>query len=338
MRDLSPYILAMDEACPCGPNLEYDSAFLALERLATPDEERGVGATVRQAQEPDWRDVARMAETLALRTRDLRVVLCVAQAWLALEALPAMADGLAVVQALLEQHWEHVHPCLDDGDPTERINALALLGADPGILGHLRRCTVIAIERVGVVTQRDLRTLAETASSTDDDDLHKTLREHVATVFGHAGHSRLQEIDAVAVRAIGHLEAIGQVFAMHTPGRGPDIEPCIRELGILRREVQAYLPMDSAQAPACVSPSPENEATDASPADAVHRLPRSLDADEIRHRLDEICQWYAANEPASPVPVILRRARGLIGLDFTSLLEAVAPGGLTEFRSLAGED
>jgi type VI secretion system protein ImpA len=35
---------------------------------------------------------------------------------------------------------------------------------------------------------------------------------------------------------------------------------------------------------------------------------------------------------------ILRRAHGLVGLGFAELLKALAPGGLTEFQNIAGDD
>jgi type VI secretion system protein ImpA len=54
--------------------------------------------------------------------------------------------------------------------------------------------------------------------------------------------------------------------------------------------------------------------------------------------LDEICAWYARNEPSSPVPPLLRRASRLVGLSFTELLRTLAPGGLSEFQQLSGED
>jgi len=54
--------------------------------------------------------------------------------------------------------------------------------------------------------------------------------------------------------------------------------------------------------------------------------------------LDEICAWYARNEPSSPVPPLLRRASRLVGLSFADLLRTLAPGGLSEFQQLSGDD
>lgn len=329
---------ALEAHPPCGPNLEYDPDFLALERLAKPQEERGVGDTVRQAQEPEWKEVARLAESLAERTRDLRVSLYLAHAWLARDGIAEFADGLALLRCLLEDHWADVHPLQEDDDPTERINALAALSADPGILGSLRHVTVITLERVGSVRMRDLRILVDATATDDaDDKAILTLAEHVQAVLVQAGEERLLALDASATLAVDHLEAIARVFATRTPGMGPGIDPLVRELGVLRKGLRPYLSV-TATATDVPDETTETDLGNALPSTPTTSLPKTLDAEEIRRRLDEICTWYAANEPASPVPVVLRRARGLIGMDFATLLQAVAPGGLSEFRSLAGTD
>ena len=53
--------------------------------------------------------------------------------------------------------------------------------------------------------------------------------------------------------------------------------------------------------------------------------------------LDRICDYYAANEPSSPVPIILNRAKGLVSKDFFEILQDVAPDGMNQFQSLSGQ-
>ncbi|ASW03535.1 hypothetical protein CJU94_35895 (plasmid) [Paraburkholderia aromaticivorans] len=55
-------------------------------------------------------------------------------------------------------------------------------------------------------------------------------------------------------------------------------------------------------------------------------------------RLDEICEYYARVEPSSPLPVLLKRARRLVGKSFADVLRDIAPGGLSELQVLAGPD
>jgi type VI secretion system protein ImpA len=52
--------------------------------------------------------------------------------------------------------------------------------------------------------------------------------------------------------------------------------------------------------------------------------------DDVIRALDRICAYYERNEPGSPVPFALRRAKEWISLDFMAILEDIAPGSLQE--------
>ena len=56
---------------------------------------------------------------------------------------------------------------------------------------------------------------------------------------------------------------------------------------------------------------------------------------DVIGRLDHICQWYRSNEPSSPVPVMLERAKQMVSRDFLTLLMELAPDGASQFRSIA---
>jgi type VI secretion system protein ImpA len=58
-------------------------------------------------------------------------------------------------------------------------------------------------------------------------------------------------------------------------------------------------------------------------------------ADVVR-LLERICAWYARAEPSSPVPLLLQRARGLVEMNFTELMEELAPDGLNQLAQISG--
>ncbi|MBN3729297.1 type VI secretion system protein TssA, partial [Burkholderia sp. Ac-20379] len=74
---------------------------------------------------------------------------------------------------------------------------------------------------------------------------------------------------------------------------------------------------------------------EAAPAAAARPDTIASQADVIR-RLDELCEYYERAEPSSPLPVLLKRARRLVGKSFAEVLEDIAPGGMSELRTLAG--
>jgi len=54
--------------------------------------------------------------------------------------------------------------------------------------------------------------------------------------------------------------------------------------------------------------------------------------------LDRLCAYYAHAEPSSPVPVLLRRARKLVGVRFADAVCELAPAGTEQVRHWIGLD
>ncbi|MEX1828681.1 type VI secretion system protein TssA [Luteibacter sp. CQ10] len=335
--DTTEHLLApLADDAPCGPNLEYDADFLKLDALAAPRPERAVGDAVKQAEEPEWREVLAQADALATRTRDVRIAIHLAMAWMKTAGVPAWSRGIGLVRDLLERYWDDVHPRLEDGDPVERINALAAISAADGMFGYLRHVPVLRAERVGSFCLRDVRAMNGSLRGNDDAVVRADASpEAIEAVMQNVDDASLLEVDTAVAGAIDHLDAIGRLFDERTPGMGPDFEALRRELrelhGFLHAQVTVRMPQ-AAQA------EPEAVVDDTAP-EALHAPGRGpiRGTDDVCRMLDEICAWYAQHEPSSPVRPMLRRARGLVGLGFGELLRAIAPGGYSEFQQLAGD-
>ena len=145
---------------PCGPDLEYDPSFLSLEQAVNGRPEVQYGETVIAAVPPDWTWTETLCTELLSRTRDLRVIACLARCRLVRNGVAGLADGLAVTAGLLESQWDHVHPQLDasdGGDPTARINALAAFVDSTGILGDLLDTPIVpqVSSQTAVLTLRE---------------------------------------------------------------------------------------------------------------------------------------------------------------------------------------
>jgi type VI secretion system protein ImpA len=59
---------------------------------------------------------------------------------------------------------------------------------------------------------------------------------------------------------------------------------------------------------------------------------------DVREALDRICQYYKEHNPSSPVPLLLHRAKRLVGKDFREVVEELIPNALAEIDSLSGVD
>jgi len=87
---------------PCGEYLEYDAAYLELAKNIEGKPEDPL--TGEKAQPPVWRDIQKETLSLLQRTKDLQVVLYLLRAWIHLEGVVGLRNGLKLLDGLLEKY------------------------------------------------------------------------------------------------------------------------------------------------------------------------------------------------------------------------------------------
>jgi len=334
----------VDDETPTGPNLEYDPAFTELDRIATPTSERAMGESLKAAEEPDWDRVAGAAESLLARTKDLRVAVHLVTARTRKVGLPGWTAGLGLIRGLLEAYWEGVHPQLDeddDHDPTARVNALMPLGDPQGTLRFFRLATFVQSPRLGRFSLRDLRvaTGATSASSLADDSLPPTFIDLEACCMD-CPDEQLPESAALLATALEHATSITSLVREKLGTASPDLSHLCGDIEELKKFVDAQL---MRRFPARLEDQAAAEhlsdcvGTMTAPSARSNEGKISGHADVVRC-IDEICEYYEQIEPSSPLPILLKRARRLVGKTFADVLKDIAPGGLAELQMLSGPD
>jgi len=342
--DPAPLLADIDEAAPAGENLEFDIEFGALERAAAGKPEQQYGGTVVPAEDPDWKEVRALAQSLLTRTRDLRVLAQWAIAELHLDGIAGFAAVLDVIRRLLETSWPHVHPQLDpddNNDPTLRANALLSL-ADPGrVLRRIRDLPLANSPRSGPVSWRDM---AAAAGALEPPAGREKLSESVLRgAFQDTDPARLTSLREGLALAIAAAAGIPAAFDGQAGfGSGPDLS----ELAKLLREAQRYL---DRYAPQGTEAEPEAEAraeipaggevapaaTRVAGANAASLGAVTTRADAMR-LLDLVLDYYRRYEPSSPLPLLLERARRLADKNFIDILRDLAPDSVTQAQIVTG--
>lgn len=329
---------SLSEESPCGPDLEYDAAFMALERAATTRTERAVGDSVIAAEAPDWERVCDQALVLAQRTRDLRVAMHLTSAWTSMHGLAGWGDGIALLRGLLEQQWAWVHPQLDaedDDDPTARVNALLGLADPQGALGLLRTAHFVWSARLGRFSLRDLRVADGSIKLAEGDDGPAASRVEIEACCRDCQEDDLAATAQVVQRALEDARAIDALLSDRLGLAAPDMKLLLGDLLELDRFVQPQWHARSGGVASLEDGQPSAAVGIAGGA-AVAPSGQISGPEDVRRRIDEICDFYARQEPSSPVPLLLRRAQRLVGCDFTTLLKDLAPGGFDELQRVVG--
>ncbi|TCV95828.1 type VI secretion system protein ImpA [Luteibacter rhizovicinus] len=339
---LSELLVPLADEAPTGDNLEYDPDFLALERAAEAKTERVTGDSVIAAEEPDWEKVEQRSLGLLERSRDLRVSVHLCAAWTRMHGLRGWADGLALIRGLLETFWDSVHPQLDaedNDDPTSRVNAVVSLGDPLGLLGYFRVTPFVQSPRLGRFSLRDLRIANGTLKILPGDGTSAapSLSEIEACCLDCSEEQFKVSVEAIR-QALEHARAIDHILNEHLGTAAPDLRVLLDDLRELAKFVEPHWAARTSSGEATDDDAEVDggAASTGQGAAANSSSGRIAGPQDVMRRIDDICAYYAANEPSSPVPLLLRRAQRLVGRNFMDLLKDLAPAGIDELQHISG--
>ena len=319
---------------PSGENLEYETVFTELERAAQPGEERQMGDEVIAAEEPNYDNISEKARAVLSQSHDLRAAVLMADAELRMNGFVGFATVTTYIRGCLEQFWETCHPQLDeedDNDPTMRVNAVLGLSEDTTILSGLRNAPLTLSNAFGRVSLRDI-SVADGQATPASDATNVLDAAGIAAAFQDTDDDALALILASASTALENVRAIDEVFNTQIPGQGPDLNPLIKTLirVVKRLGEEAGGDVENTPEEDNLKSAPSGCAVKSAPAGAI-ASPRDVEV-----ALDRIIAYYEAYEPSSPLPILLQRAKRLVGADFIKIMKDIAPDGLNNVMSVGG--
>lgn len=335
--DLDRLLQSFGEDAPSGEDLEYDPDFTELEIAAQPGEERQVGDEIVPGEDPDYKDVAAKALAILERSHDVRAAIFYAEAQIRLKGLPGFAQATSYINRCLEEYWASCHPQLDeedDDDPTMRVNAILSLADGTRILRGLRQAPLTQSRMFGMISLRDIA-VAEGEMTAPSDMENVPDNASVAAAFQDTDPEVLQEISSAATQALSDVQAISAKFDTETPGQGPDLDPLIKMLK------QAVSRLGGAVGEPVDAGGDEGEAADGggavSAAPAAAGVSGAINSPtDVHNAIDRIIAYYERSEPSSPVPMLLIRAKKLVGADFMTIVKDMAPAGIDNVNLIGG--
>jgi type VI secretion system protein ImpA len=328
--NLEVLLAPISQNLPCGPDLEYDQDFVALEQTSQGKPERQTGQVIVPAEEPNWVDVKQRAESLFSKTMDLRVAMLLIRAEVHCDGLPGLSSGLMLLHGLLTNYWECLHPGLDqdeDNDPETRLNVLATLANPNAVLRDVLGINFVSTGSHARLSVRDVLLAMSKRPAGAGIPTQAEIEEIL----------RLPE-NAPSVQALH--EALTAVDGLHNflgdkvgYDRIPDLQPLKDMLKIIAQLCTSDLGTTNMPG--------ELEETDSSRASPE---PLSPITGEIRSRadavrmLEKICQFIEKTEPANPAPLFIRRGQRLMNQNFLEIMQDLAPDSLNQIKQVTGID
>ncbi|MDQ7958195.1 MAG: type VI secretion system protein TssA [Rhodocyclaceae bacterium] len=324
----------ISEASPCGDDLEYDPAFTAAESAARGKPEQQFGDTVIPAVDPDWHQVGEQATDLLRRSKDVRPAVLLLRTSTRRQGVAGFGLGMQLLTGLLERHWDGIHPQLDaddDNDPTMRLNALAPLSDESLVPRDLYDALIGNSRSVGPLRVRDVA----------------VARNALAPV-GDAGYSptqvqgALEEIladhpdTAASLRAVAPAVMGLQNLLVERSGRSDAVDfSRLRGIGqVLQQAVQA--------ATGTADPQADDAGAGAAAAGGAGQGIAPPMRGDIATRqdalqmLDRVIDYLRRTEPGNPAPLLIERAKKLIGVSFLDIIANLAPDAMNTIEHVTG--
>ena len=333
--DLKSLLSAVSDAAPAGPNLEDDVSFAELITAAKGKPEQQFGETVIPGEDPDWRQVKSLALGILGKTRDLRVGVTLTRALMVTDGVEGVADGLSLMRGWLDGMWDALHPQLDpaDPDPIQRTNTLATLDDYDAAVRAARDMPIVAAPRVGRFSYKDVlvatNKLPAPAGQTDAPSFAA-----IEAAFQDSSLEDVQKTAAELGRALESIVGIEKAFVTHVgAARGVSLSGLTAVLKGAHQTVSEQLAKKAPQA--------VDEAggvvvgAGGAPAQASGAI---RTRDDVLKALDKLCEYFDRNEPSSPVPILLRRAKRLINKSFMDIVRDMASNGVSQVELLRGSE
>jgi type VI secretion system protein ImpA len=320
--DIEALVAALSDEAPSGPDLYGDSDRQAIESVFERSISEGGAAT---SGEIDWAETIDRIVAQSGRTRDLWLPIYLMRAAAHSGRFELVADGAELLARLVEERWADVHPQLDEVGFIGRKTPCESLVRIGDFLGPLQQVPLVSHPRLGRFSGADFIRFYDEGGGAENYGLFRALIE--ATPPG--------DLEALVARIEGLRDAIRRVDAGFTANAEGDtatnFQPAYDVFERMRRAVRAVLPAAEAEAGAAAE-----DPADAGGGPVMAGSPAKgftgaiTSRADVARAIDGICEYYARQEPGSPVPFLLRRAKEWISLDFMAVLEDIAPGSLDD--------
>jgi type VI secretion system protein ImpA len=336
--DIATVLKPVSAEAPCGPNLEYEPPFLALQELARGKPEQAIGDQIRPAQDPPWPAVREAAQKLFGSTKDLRVAGILHLALLKTEGIAGLDAGLGLIRSMLEQYWDHLHPQLDpddDNDPTFRVNSLLAALVSDEALATVRAAPLVESRQFGKHSLRNHRIatgVLKTPSGDGQTDPQQELGR-IEAAFADVPLEALTRTAALVGTAAEHLNALQHILLDRADGIPEDLKPLAGDI----RDMKALLDGQLSKRGVSAGADGADQSGGGDTGDGAQPSSGAIrNRSDVLTTIDRICEYYARVEPSSPVPLLLQRAKRLVNKDFMDIIRDLTPAGVSEAETIGG--
>lgn len=335
--DIESLLTEISPDSPCGENLEYDADFMAMEQAATIKPEKQFGSTIIPEEPANWADVTKLGEKLLSRTKDLRIMVLLTQAYTELYGVNGYLKGITLVSQALERYWQDIHPQLEfDGeyDPLFRVNVLSRLSDKGDIISSLRSSLLIK-DISGEISVRDACSLIDGTKQ----ECESYPGGRIRLLNELSNNENLQNLRNATNQLINIQNTLQTQLSDIIL---PDFSQLHRMFNMLIDSAGVDTANDNISQQENSALSTDQNNITASQNNSPPISTQNWRASHIQTRedavlmLDKVKEYFTHYEPSHPAPIMIDRIQRLITMDFMQIINDLSPSSLGEIGSILG--
>lgn len=327
------------EEDPCGEDLTDLTEYYILEEYARGKEE----TQFSEAEPPDWKQVEKLASELLFQGKEMWVVFYLVCSITANHGISGLNEGIRFLSDMLSSFWENIYPetDFDDTNPYEqRMNILSSLSdITSPLVDNIKKTTICRSRQIGEFSLRDIQVARGEINVAEGENIPEINLIEAA----------VRDTDSEFIEDMIHLlkDTIEQIrkiddFLNESAGQANNTSNILKIEEILQSILDFIEPYSGGQVPDVKTEEAETEDDSEDSGEKGDplidkKIPGVLNSrDDAYALLGEMIQWYELNEPASPVAMILGRAKSLVGKNFFQIVSHIMGPEVPQIQALFG--
>ncbi len=332
--EIEPLLSPISSDQPCGQDLSFSNEFHAIKIAKTQDDPLlDQGDWVAEPKQADWQFVEQKSiELLTGKSKDLRLLGWLLEAWSNLYGFEGTAKALELMHRTLNEYWTQLHPEIEEEDLDQRLGLLQ--GSINHLIPLIKQVAIVNVPAFSLSDYEALlrqknHLLKQVESYTDDANSSQILEQFEQSLFNTSKsfqYQNYQHFSAILAEWSILKSVLDTLMGLDAPSFASidtqleNIHTSLKKLyktDVFTQPVMATQTSESSAAATITTQAlsftqhkeQEIDMNTVHPSKGFQVQPQNhlANREQAMRVLQEISDYFQANEPHSPVSYMLQK-------------------------------
>lgn len=332
--EIEPLLSPISSDQPCGEDLSFSNEFHAIKIAKTQDDPLlDQGDWVAEPKQADWHFVEQKSiELLTGKSKDLRLMGWLLEAWSNLYGFEGTAKALELMHRTLNKYWTQLHPEIEEEDLDQRLGLLQ--GSINHLIPLIKQVAIVNVPAFSLsdydaLLRQKNHLLKQVESYTDDANSSQILEQFEQSLFNTSKsfqYQNYQHFSAILAEWSILKNVLDTLMGLDAPSFAAidtqleNIHTSLKKLyktDVFTQPVRATQTSESSAAATITTQAlsftqhkeQEIDMNTVHPSKGFQVQPQNhlANREQAMRVLQEISDYFQANEPHSPVSYMLQK-------------------------------